>query len=355
LNEFLDQPTAVRPCEELDVERLQTYLAAHLPEASGPLTVRQFPSGHSNLTYCLQCGRRQWILRRPPFGSKVKGAHDMGREYRILSKLHVVYPPAPEPLWFCDDPSVTGDRFYLMRRIEGIILRKDPPAGLEIDAATARRLSQSLVDNLAVLHGLDYEAAGLGELGKPAGYVTRQVNGWIKRYAGSRTHDIPEVDRVSAWLVERMPGESGAALVHNDYKYDNLVLDAGDVTRIVGLLDWEMSTLGDPLMDLATALAYWVEADDPPDLQQLRWNPTSLPGSLSRAEIVSRYAAQTGRDASNIVYHYVFALFKVGVIVQQIYYRYHHGLTSDARFAPLIDVARRLFRASLRAMERDQI
>jgi aminoglycoside phosphotransferase (APT) family kinase protein len=324
-------------------------LRSRFPDATGALSVAQFPSGHSNLTYLVCLGNRQMVLRRPPFGSKVKSAHDMSREYHVLSKLHVVYPQAPRALLYCEDPLVLGCPFYVMERLRGIILRRNPPEGLVIGAETARLLSEGFVDNLARLHGLDYTAIGLAELGKPRGYLDRQVEGWIERYHGSRTHDLPEVEKVSVWLKEHKPPESACALIHNDYKYDNVVLDPTDITRIVGVLDWEMCTIGDPLTDLGTALAYWIDPQDPEELQRIRWGPTTLPGTLTRAQLVERYALTTGRDVSHMVFYRVLALFKVAVIIQQIYYRYHHGLTKDPRFAALPEVVEVVLRAALRS------
>jgi len=313
--------------------------------------VEQFPSGHSNLTYFVRTGRQEMVLRRPPFGSKVKTAHDMGREYRVLSRLYTVYPVAPKAVLYCADESVLGAPFYVMEPIRGIILRKDPPAGLQIARETAHRLSESFINNLASLHGLDYEAVGLADLGKPQGYIERQATGWIKRYYGSQTDNLPEVEQIAAWLTRRMPPESGATLIHNDYKYDNILLDSVDITRITGVLDWEMCTLGDPLADLGTAIGYWVDPQDPDEMQAIRWGPTTLPGSLTRAELVQRYSERTGRDVSNITFYYVLALFKTAVIVQQIYYRYYHGLTRDARFASLLEVTKTLLRAAVRSAE----
>jgi len=253
--DLLDHARSVRVGEELPVAALESYLIAHIAGSRGPLTVRQFPSGHSNLTYLLKLNDREIILRRPPFGSKVKTAHDMGREYRVLSKLHAAYREAPHTLLYCEDESVLGAPFYLMDPIRGIILRKDPPADMLFTAGMARQLSESFIDNLARLHALDYRAIGLGELGKPQGYLERQVRGWIERYHGSRTHDLPQIERISSWLVGHLPKSGEAALIHNDYKYDNMVLESTDVTKIIGVLDWEMCTIGDPLSDLGTALA----------------------------------------------------------------------------------------------------
>lgn len=346
---FEDQAGEVRPGEELNLARLESFLRSRFPEYHGAITVRQFPSGHSNLTYFISIGAREMVLRRPPFGSKVKSAHDMGREYRVLSRLHEVYP-APRALLYCDDAEILGAPFYLMERIHGIVLRRKLPAGLEISSEKARQLDESFIDTLARLHALDYSAIGLGDLGKPEGYLARQVKGWIERYHGSKTHDLPEVEHLSTWLNQHLPAQSNASLIHNDYKFDNMVLDADDITQVKGVLDWEMCTLGDPLSDLGTAIAYWVEPGDPPELQSVHWGPTTLPGSLSRAQLVERYAQKTERDVSNIVYYYVFALFKTAVITQQIYYRFHHGLTKDARFAALLDVTKVLLATASKAI-----
>lgn len=346
-----DQASEIRPGEELDLAKLEPYLRSHFPNESGPFTVKQFPSGHSNLTYSLQLGAREMVLRRPPFGSKVKSAHDMGREFRVLSKVHDAYRPAPKVLLFCEDESVLGAPFYLMVPIHGLILRRDVPRGLEFSPPIARRLSKSFLDNLALLHSLDCAAIGLADLGKPQGYLERQVRGWIERYHSSKTHDLPDVEVISRWLQRNMPPTSGAALIHNDYKYDNVVLDPNDITRIIGVLDWEMCTIGDPLTDLGGALAYWVDAGDPEGLQKIRWGPTTAPGSLTRAELVQRYAERTGRDVSNMAFYLTFARFKIAVIIQQIYYRYHHGLTKDPRFATMPELIRLLLRASAECAE----
>jgi aminoglycoside phosphotransferase (APT) family kinase protein len=347
MTDFRDQTSAVRPGEELDLAKLEPFLRSHFPAEAGSLVVHQFPSGHSNLTYSLRLGAREFVLRRPPFGSKVKTAHDMDREFRVLSKLHPAYSPAPKVLLFCDDDSILGAPFYVMEPIRGIILRRNLPTGLEFSAETARSLSESFLDNLALLHGLDYAAIGLADLGKPQGYLERQVRGWTERYYGSKTHDYSEVEKVSAWMAEHMPSASGAALIHNDYKYDNVVLDPNNLTTIVGVLDWEMCTIGDPLSDLGSALAYWVDAQDPEELQKIRWGPTTAPGSMTRAQLLDRYAQATGRDVSGMDFYLTFARFKIAVIIQQIYYRYHMGLTKDERFASMPEIVALLMRASL--------
>src|SRR6266849_60569 len=347
MSDLLDRPAAIRLGEELDVVKLEPYLRLHFPNEAGALQVRQFPSGHSNLTYSLNLGARELVLRRPPFGSKVKSAHDMGREFRALSKLHSVYAPAPEVLFYCDDDSILGAPFYVMQPIHGIILRRNVPRGLDFPPEKARRLSESFAENLVRLHCVDYAAVGLSDLGRPDGYLERQVRGWIDRYHGSKTHDYPEVEKISAWMRQHMPSTRTTSLIHNDYKYDNVVLDSNDITKIVGVLDWEMCTIGDSLTDLGTALAYWIDPTDPEELQQNRWGPTTQLGSFTREELVHFYAEKTGSDVSQIAFYLTFARFKLAVIVQQIYFRYHQGLTRDERFASMPEKIEFLLGASL--------
>lgn len=351
-----DATAPVRDGEELDLGKLEAYLKEAIPGLSGALAVEQFPSGHSNLTYLLRCGDRQLVLRRPPFGSKVKSAHDMNREYTVLRHLHPVYPPAPAPLAFCDDPAVMGADFYVMERIQGVIVRGGKPAGFPEDPATARRCCEAFVDNLADIHALDWEAAGLGALQKKAGqYTERQVKGWTERYYGSQTDDLPDIEQVIQWLNARIPADVGAVLVHNDYKFDNLVLDPADPARIIGVLDWEMTTIGDPLMDLGTSLGYWVQADDDIPLQPVQSYLTTLPGAMTRLELAERYQARTGRTVDNLLYYYIFALFKLAVIVQQIYYRYHKGLTKDPRFAIMIEMVKLLGMKGVACIESERV
>ena len=341
--------------EELDLSKLEPFLRSRFPGEAEGIVLQQFPSGHSNLTYSLMFGEREMVLRRPPFGTNVKSAHDMGREFRVLSKLHNAYPLAPAVLLYCEDESIIGAPFYLMERIRGVIIRRDPPPGFPFSAVTARQLSEAFVDNLARLHALNYSAVGLAEIGKPEGYLQRQVSGWIERYARSKTHDFREVEPIATWMQQNMPPAAAATLIHNDYKYDNTVLNPEKPTEIIGVLDWEMSTIGDPLSDLGTALAYWIDPNDPEELQQLRWGPTTQDGSLSRAGLVERYSKTTRRDVSHMPFYLAFARFKVAVIVQQIYYRYHHGLTRDQRFAQMPGVVKALLRASLEACRADSV
>jgi aminoglycoside phosphotransferase (APT) family kinase protein len=353
---FTDEPRAVRAGEELDAARLVAYLRARLPGLEGEAEVRQFPAGFSNLTYLLRVGADEFVLRRPPFGSRVHKAHDVGREYLILTRLRPVYGKVSRPVLFCEDESVIGAPFYLMERVRGRILRARPPEGLELSPGVMRRLSEAFVANLVEIHGVDYEAAGLGELGRPEGYVRRQVEGWTRRYMDAKTHDVPSVERLAAWLAEHVPPERGrGALIHNDYKYDNLVLAPDDPGEVVAVLDWEMATAGEPLMDLGTTLGYWVDADDPEEWQRYGFGLTALPGGLTRAEVVERYASMSGRDVPEVVFYYAYGLLKIAGIVQQIYARYRKGLTRDERFASLAGLVRACGELALRAVEKNRI
>src|SRR5262245_9136017 len=334
----LDNTAPIRHGEELNAPRLEAYLREHLGPSVEPLSIEQFPHGHSNLTYLLRWGQTELVLRRPPFGNQVQTAHDMSREFRVLSKLWTVFPAAPRPYLFCDDDSVLGAPFYVMERRRGFILRRQLPRGLQLTSNTTRQMNESLVKTLAQLHAVNCVSAGLAELGKPAGYVARQVTGWTTRYKNAQTDDAPGMEPVMLWLADHLPPDSSPAVIHNDFKFDNLVLDPDDMTRVTAVLDWEMSTLGDPLMDLGTTLGYWVEASDPEPLQRAAVGPTMQPGSLSRRELVDSYEQLSGREVSSREFYYCFGLFKVAVIIQQIYARFVRGKTSDTRFANMNEV-----------------
>ncbi|MEJ2521334.1 MAG: phosphotransferase family protein [Gammaproteobacteria bacterium] len=327
---------APRPGEEVDAGVIAGFLSREMPGFNGEVEIAQFPGGASNLTYLVSAGDREWVLRRPPPGTKARSAHDMGREYRILSRLHAVFPYAPRPVLFCADRDLLGEEFYLMERLEGLILRRDLPEGVSLSPADAEALCRNLVDVHAELHAVDYAAAGLEELGHPEGYVGRQVEGWSRRYRTARTDDVPDNETLMTWLEAHRPPESPrAAIIHNDYKFDNVVLQAqGGRLAIVGVLDWEMATLGDPLMDLGASLAYWVEAGDPPPMQQIRMMPTHLPGMMTRRQLVDAYLERARLSAPTFDFYYVYGLFRLAVIVQQIYYRFVHGQTRNPRFAP---------------------
>ncbi|HEX3772580.1 MAG TPA: phosphotransferase family protein [Polyangiaceae bacterium] len=350
----LDQPTVVRAEASFDVAALAAWLRAREGGLEAAPELLQFGRGFSNLTYLVRFGDRELVVRRAPPGVNIKSAHDMGREFRILSALAPAWPKVPRPVAHCDDPGVIGTPFYVMERVKGVILRAKVPEGVVLDEATLQRVSTSTCDTLAEIHTLDWRAAGLGDLGKPEGYVERQVKGWAERYKKARTDDIPEIERLGAWLEEHRPKETGATLVHNDFKYDNIVL-APDLSRVVAVLDWEMATIGDPLMDLGTALGYWIERDDPPVFQVMVFGPTNRPGNLTRREFVERWSRATGRDATQVLFYYAFALFKLGVVAQQLYKRYVDGFTTEERFAAMIMGVRAVAAGALVAVEKGRI
>ncbi len=346
-----DQPKAVREGEQLDLAALSAFMDRELG-AHGAVSVEQFPGGHSNLTYLVHHGDREYVLRRPPFGSKVKSAHDMGREVSVLSKLAPVFDRAPRVIAYRDEPDVLGAPFYLMERRRGVILRKELPAGL--DTARVRKLCEVLVDALVDLHAVDYAAAGLGDFGKPAGYIERQVRGWTERYTASQTDDIPDITAVAAWLAANKPADGPPSLIHNDFKFDNVIYDPS-LERITGVLDWEMATIGDPLMDLGTSISYWVHADDPAVFQMPIFGVTMKPGMFRRDEVAARYFERAGRPPADMVFFFAFGLFKTAVVLQQIYYRFAKGLTTDPRFAPFILVVRALADQAKRAVDRGSL
>lgn len=329
----MDKATEVRKGEELNASQIETYLRDVIPGLHGEMRVKQFPSGSSNLTYLITFGDREIVLRRPPIGTKAKSAHDMSREYKVLKALEPVFPFCPRPLVYADDPEIMECSFYTMERIKGTILRRDIPDTMGLQAKDVTRLCENLIKVLHELHSLDYNEIGLADLGKPEGYVERQVVGWSKRYRAARTPDVPDAEMVMTWLKEKMPPDSDTpCLIHNDYKFDNVVLDANDPMKIIGVLDWEMATLGDPLMDLGGTLAYWIESGDSEEKQLVRSVPTNAPGALKRNEVVSLYERLSGRDILHYDFYLCFGYFKLAVIVQQIYFRYFHGQTQDQRF-----------------------
>lgn len=323
----------VRPSEQLDWSKLSAYLAEHLEQpatSNQQLLVEQFPGGHSNLTYALQLGGRELVLRRPPFGPVPPRAHDMAREFRVLDAVHPHFPLAPKPYLLCEDRSVIGSVFYVMERRHGLIIRGDEPAGIE---PLRRRISASVVDTLADLHAVDIAAHGLDSLGKAAGFVARQVRGWTERWHGSKTSDVPEMEWLAHWLEERVPADPARpTLVHGDYKLDNVMLDVEQPDRLVGVFDWEMSAVGDPLVDVGILLCYWIHAvsDDTATA-----GVTKRPGWFTREEILARYAERSGRSVADIAVYEVFAVFKLAVVAQQIYARFVRGQTDDPRFASL--------------------
>lgn len=328
---------AVRDDERLDTGRLEPWLRARLEHADGPMTVRQFGGGRANLTYLVAFGDRSYVLRRPPFGRVAASAHDMKREHRVLSRLWERFPLAPRSLLLCTDPDVIGADFHVMERRRGRVIRDDNAASALATPDAARRTGEMLVDTLAALHAVDPAAVGLDDLGRPEGFLRRQVEGWVRRWQDARDPGAPEIDDVTDWLAARRPAHARTSLLHNDYKLDNVMVAAGDPGRATAVLDWDMCTRGDPLSDLGSLLNYWVEADDPP-----AWRSGSLmtaasirSGFPTRAEALDRYRSATGFDLSEIGWHHAFGAFKLAVILQQIYIRFLRGQTRDERFAGL--------------------
>lgn len=323
---------SVRPDERFDEARLAEYLHDKLEGAGAPLTVRQFGGGAANLTYLLDYGEREYVLRRPPLGPVAPSAHDMNREFRVLSVLHQALPTAPRAYLYCDDSSVIGSTFFVMERRHGLVVRRSIPPEYAALPDAPRRMSEALVDALADLHHVDYSALGLDTLGKPAGFLERQIEGWYGRWHNARTHALPQMEAVYGWLRDHLPPAGPPALVHNDYKLDNVMLAADDPGRLVAIFDWDMCTLGDPLSDLGALLTYWSQPDDSPSLQMTAMMPVGDSRFLSRAELVARYAERSGRDVSHIRFYHTLGLFRLVVICAQIYIRYQRGQTQDARF-----------------------
>ncbi|QSQ23643.1 phosphotransferase family protein [Pyxidicoccus parkwayensis] len=328
----IDQGRAVRPGEELNIPAVDAWLRTLVPSLEGTPEVTQFSGGASNWTYRLKYPNRDLILRRPPAGTKAKSAHDMSREYNVQKALKPAYPFVPTMIGLCQDASVIGSDFYVMERIEGIIPRKQLPRGLQLDKDTTRRLCLNVIDKLVQLHQVDAAAVGLSSLGKGPGYPKRQIEGWSDRYEKAGTWNVLSFKRVRDWLKANTPDDVATCLIHNDWRFDNVVLDAGDPTRVIGVLDWEMATLGDPLMDLGNTLAYWVQADDNVMMRMTRRQPTHLPGMLRREEVVEYYLDKMKLKPGNWTFYEVYGLFRLAVIIQQIYYRYHHKQTRNPAF-----------------------
>ncbi|MBV9439571.1 MAG: phosphotransferase family protein [Candidatus Eremiobacteraeota bacterium] len=328
---MLDETIEVRAEERLDLARLEPYLRAHLPGAGGALSVRQFGGGHANLTYLLRFGSREFVLRRPPLGPVAPGSHDMRREHRVLSAIANGFPLAPRSLLLCTDPGIIGADFFVMERRHGIAFRRDVASPWRDRTDVLRRTGDALVDTLAALHAIDPAAVGLADLGRPEGYVQRQFDGWLQRWYAALTPDIAPAEDLTGWLRQRVPPQRRTALVHNDYKLDNLLLDAEDPGRVVAVLDWDMCTRGEPLMDLGYLLALWAQPGEVREPQE-SWMPTWRPGFPSRREAAQRYAGRTGADLSQLHWYVVFSAFRFAVILQQIYVRYVRGQTHDERF-----------------------
>jgi len=328
-----EETIAVRAGENFDLQRVERYLRDHIQEiGEGSLQVRQFPAGASNLTYLLQVGDWEGVLRRPPFGPVPPKAHDMKREFTLLQKIHPVFSLAPQPYIFCDDLTIVGAPFYVMERCKGVVINTSFPPGITPTPDLCQQLSQTVIETLVQIHAIDWQDAGLDTLGHPEGFLERQVKGWIERYFRAQTDEIPEVEPLTNWLATHIPQSPAPTLIHNDFKLNNMLLDANDLTKAVAVLDWEMTTIGDPLFDLAVSLSYWATADDPEELKTILPTVTMLPGFVSRETFMELYAQMSGRDLSSIDFYMIFAYFKLAVIIQQIYVRWKRGQTEDERF-----------------------
>lgn len=352
---MIQETQVIRPGEELNTNNLQTFLRENLNLKRDGIEISQFPAGSSNLTYLIKIGDAEYVLRRPPFGNQVKSAHDMSREFNVLSKLSTVYQPAPKPLIYCADENVIGAEFYLMERRKGLIIRGKSPESLENSHELQRKVCESFIGNLAELHSLDYRKIGLENLGKPEGYAQRQVEGWTKRYFNAKTDEHFELEKTIEWLNENIPNADGATLVHNDYKFDNVMLHPENLIEITAVLDWEMTTVGEPLMDLGTTLGYWMSKKTGNEMLSLPFNPRILMENISRSELVEIYAEKSGRDVSDILFYYVFGTFKIAVIAQQIYFRFAKGFTTDKRFANFNHFVNALGEIVLHAIEKEKI
>lgn len=327
----LDKAGEVRGEDAFDVAAVDAYLKQHV-DLSGAPTVTQFPGGASNLTFQLSYPGKDLILRRPPSGHLPKSGHDMRREFTVQSMLAPVFPYVPKMIAFCDDHSVLGVDFYVMEKLRGVILRSNLPKGMELTPDQARALSVSWVERLVDLHAVDPAAAGLEDLGRGSGYVERQIEGWCKRYEAARTRNVPSFKKVMRWLRENQPEDVANCVIHNDWRFDNVVLDPDDPQKIIGVLDWEMATLGDPLMELGCALSYWVEADDGKLAHRFRRQPSHIPGMLTRKEIVELYAEKSGIEIEDFRFYEVYGYFRLAGIIQQIYKRYHDKETTNPAF-----------------------
>jgi aminoglycoside phosphotransferase (APT) family kinase protein len=339
---------AVRHGEELNLDSLSQFLTGKIPGVDTGIQVEQFPGGHSNLTYLLSIGDIEYVLRRAPLGPVAPKAHDMVREARILEAVHPHFPPAPKVYLVCEDPGIIGAPFFLMQRRRGIVLRSVIPPEVSRHENYAARISRAFVDCMIQLHGVDIEKHGLMSLGKPEGFVERQVKGWSERWARARTEPSPLMDAIAAKLAATIPASGRPTLVHNDFKLDNVMLDATTPDRIEAVLDWEMTTVGDPLCDLGLTLCYWSSALVPGTTLEA---VTTGPGWFNRDQFVEHYARQTGRDLSALHWHETFGVFRLAVILQQIYFRFWRGQTTDERFRHFDDRVRTLVERAAAMME----
>jgi len=329
----------VRKGEEIDLDKLTEYLYSNqlISDSQTELSVSQYSNGYSNLTYLITAGDKEYVLRRPPSGA-IKRGHDMGREYKVLSNLSLHFDKAPKTFIYENSINKLGFSFYLMEKINGVVVNYREAVKRELSSNDFDHISQSWLDTFVEFHMLDYKAVGLEDLGKPEGYVERQVTNWSKQYLKAATLENESAEFVMKWMSENMPSQYDHTLIHNDFKYDNIVFEENKWDQVNAILDWEMCTLGDPLMDLGTSLGYWVMENDGPAFSKTIPSATLFPGNPSRSDVVQMYAEKSGRNINNLIFYYVFGLFKIAVIAQQIYFRYSRGLTTNPKFAQLDQV-----------------
>lgn len=349
----VDKSIPLKEGELFDTAVLNHYLMKAAPFIGEIIEVTKFPGGFSNITYCLRTAKKEYVLRMPPMGAQIQSAHDMGREFRVLSLLEKHYTKVPHVIHYYDKDNIIGSPFYIMEKITGVILRAGNAPKMEIEKNEMNAISTALVDNLATLHNIDIENTGLLALGKPEGYVSRQVAGWIKRYFAAETDQIISMNLMADWLTNNLPPHQKPTLLHNDYKYDNLILDPNNLSNIIAVLDWEMATVGDPLMDVGASLAYWFEAGEEAIFKS--YNLTWLPGNLTRKDFVDRYSEKTNRDLSHILFYYAFGLFKNAVIAQQIYHRWKAGKSKDDRFGALLPLIQLLGNKAINVLDKNSI
>ena len=347
---------SVREGEELDVAKLKAYMLNHslISDVNAELRVKQFTNGYSNLTYLLQIENKDYVLRRPPFSAPKRG-HDMGREFKVLHHLNPVYDKSPKVYAFHEDADIIGAPFYIMEKVNGEILTAKSALEKQVSPDEFKTISDTWVNAFVEFHAIDYKAAGLSDLGKPDGYVERQVSNWGKQYLAAATDEVPSAQKVMSWMTKNQPKTYDHSLIHNDFKYDNVVFEDDSWKTISAVLDWEMCTLGDPMMDLGTSLGYWTTANDPEFMKQGLSSPTVMKGNPSRTDIVQQYALKSDRDIDHLVFYYAYGLFKIAVIAQQIYYRYKHGHTSDPKFANLNKASALCCNTAWQAIQKNQI
>lgn len=346
----------VREGEELNQDNLKKFLLEHnlIADAISELQVSQFSNGFSNLTYLLNIEERAYVLRRPPVAAPKRG-HDMGREYKVLHNLNTVFDKTPKAFAYSEDTTILGAPFYVMSKVEREILTAKEAHKRQVTPDEFRTISNTWLDTFVAFHDIDYNAAGLEDLGRPEGYIERQVTNWSKQYLAAATDDVPTAKKVMVWMQENQPKHHDHTIIHNDFKYDNVVFKDDSWKEIAAVLDWEMCTLGDPLMDLGTSLGYWTTAADPDFMKQGLQSPTVMPGNPTRTEIVQQYATKSGRNIDNLIFYYAYGLFKIAVIAQQIYYRYKKGHTSDPKFANLNKASELCCTTAWQAIQKNQI